>query len=121
MASVGLSRTFKSEFGFGRIRKGSAQMHREVNAYIAHMAGVKKAVGAQGREIEGRAKANLAQHRDTGAARITFHREDTDAIISLVDEAAVSIEWGREAGIDITGRRKGAMQGLHIIARAAGI
>lgn len=91
----------------------------EVDAYIAHMPGVKKAVGTQGREIEAKAKANLAAHRDTGAAHIEFTRQDTDALISLVDPAVLSIEYGREAGIDRSGRKQGAMQGLHILGRAA--
>ena len=94
---------------------GGGSDHDAVNAYIAHMPGVKAAVGAEGREIFARAKARLAAHRDTGAARIEFSRQDTDALIHLVDEAAVSIEYGREGGTDVTGRKKGPMEGLHIL------
>jgi hypothetical protein len=100
---------------------GAGRDHRGVNAYIAHLDGVVGSVQAHGAVIAGKAKANLAAHRDTGAAYIDMDREDTDAIISLVDEAAITIEYGREEGIDRTGRPKGAMQGLHILGRAAGI
>lgn len=96
---------------------GGGSDHDAVNAYIAHLSGVKAAVGAEGRAIFGRAKARLAAHRDTGAARIEFSRQDTDALVHLVDEAAVSIEYGREAGVDAAGRKQGAMQGLHILGQ----
>ena len=104
MASVGL---------------GGRGKNAEVDAYIAHMAGVKKAVQGEGREIAARAKANLAAHRDTGAAHIEVTKQDTDALVSLVDPAALSIEFGREAGVDRSGRKQGAMQGLHVLGRAA--
>ena len=100
---------------------GASRDHRGVNAYIAHLDGVVGSVQAEGGVIAGKAKANLAAHRDTGAAHIELDREDTDAIISLVDEAAITIEYGREEGVDSIGRKQGAMQGLHILGRAAGI
>lgn len=95
--------------------------HREVDAAIAHMPGVVAAVHAEAVKIAERAKADLASHRDTGAAHIVVDREDIDTLVSLVDEAAISIEYGREAGTDRSGRKQGAMQGLHILGRAAGL
>ena len=99
---------------------GLGRDHRGVNAYIAHLEGVVGAVYAEGGNIKSKAEADLASHRDTGAAHIEIERDDIDTLVSLVDEAAISIEYGREAGTDRTGRPKGAMQGLHILGRAAG-
>lgn len=100
---------------------GAGSDHRGVNAYIAHMSGVTGAVMDEGRAIESRAKSDLASHRVTGAASIEIERQDTDAIVSLVDEAAISIEYGRESYTRDDGVKVGAMQGLHILARAARI
>ena len=100
---------------------GAGRNHRGVNAYIAHLEGVVGAVYAEGGNIKGKAESLLASHRDTGAAHIELDRDDIDTLVSLVDEAALSIEYGREAGTDRTGRPKGAMAGLHILGRAAGL
>lgn len=65
-----------------------------MNHTISHLSGVMSAVHNKGRQIGSAASSNLAAHRNTGAAEIEVRIEDTDVVVSLVDEAAVSIEFG---------------------------
>lgn len=58
---------------------------------------MRDAVRQTAEEIAGRARANLARHRRTGAARIEVARGRTDTQVSLVDDAALSIEYGHIA------------------------
>lgn len=60
---------------------------------IAYLPGVRDAVHAAAEEIAGRARATLARHRDSGDAHIEVTHGATDAHVSLVDEAALSIEY----------------------------
>lgn len=92
-----------------------ATVYRGTNGVVAHLRGVKGAVGDAADPIEARARANLAAHFYTGAAEIERTRQDTDVLISLVDPAALSIEFGH------TDRRTGRpVEGLYIITSAAG-
>lgn len=96
-----------------------AKVYPGTDDYIAHMPGVKKAVHAHGREVEARAKALLAAHRARGDAEITGRTQDTDYLVSLVDDAALSIEYGREGFTRDDGVYVGPMVGLRILGRAA--
>lgn len=83
------------------------------------MPGVKAAVRTRANRIARTARSNLAEHRAEGQARIEVTRGRTDVAVSLVDVAALSIEYGREAFTNRAGRRVGPMQGLYIMTRAA--
>jgi len=96
-----------------------AVVYKGTDAYVAHMPGVKKAVHAHGREVKSRAERLLAQHRAQGVARIEGEVQNTDYLVSLVDKAALSIEYGREGFTREDGVRVGPMVGLRILGRAA--
>lgn len=96
-----------------------ASVDARLGRRVARMPGVKAAVRARGRRIAAKARANLREHRATGAARIEITRGRTDVVVSLVDPAALSIEFGRAAYENRNGRRVGPMQGLYIMTRAA--
>lgn len=85
---------------------------------VAMLKGVRDAVYEEAGEIYWRAVAILAKHRDTGASKIEIDVPDTYAHwgvnIWLVDEAALSIEFGHYT--------KGAgkyVGGLHVLRKAA--
>ena len=96
---------------------------RDMNTRISHMAGVKAAVRATAKELAAKAKAELANHRETGTAKITVSHGATDSYVNLDDPAALAIEYGH-AAYDQTKTRKdgstytqrvGASKGLHIL------
>lgn len=85
--------------------------------YVSHLLGVRASLAAEGSKIAARARVLLAQHRDTGAARIEESSGRLDRFVSLSDErgypAAGAIEYGHL-------RRDGTfVEGLHVMARAA--
>ncbi|NGO71450.1 DUF5403 family protein [Streptomyces boncukensis] len=86
---------------------------------LARMPGVREAVRSRANSIASRARSDLAQHRAEGHARIEVTRGRTDVVVSLVDVAALSIEYGRDDFTNGRGRHVGAMQGLYIMTRAA--
>jgi hypothetical protein len=92
-----------------------------VDAKLAHLPSVKAAVHAKGREIEARANTFLAPHHRTGEAHIEGEVQDTDYVVSLVDPAALSIEFGRGGYTTKSGAQIGPAEGLHVLRRAAGI
>ncbi len=61
----------------------------------------------------------------TGDVEIEIEQGDVDRYLILSDErgqkAALSIEFGRQAYVDDDGEKKGAMEGLFILARATGM
>ncbi|SRR6266498_3687056 len=71
-----------------------AEVRRDADEIVARLPGVRAAVRAAAREIGARARANLAQHRHSGDAEIEVTYGRADAHVSLVDEAALSIEYG---------------------------
>ena len=95
----------------------------EVNAYIAHMPGVTKAVRDEGKDIESRAEALFAAHDNPGGHEIEGHRGDTDYVVSLVDTTGdgdpLAVEYGRGPVEYEDGRKVGPAEGLHILGRAA--
>lgn len=98
--------------------------HAGVNSYIAHMAGVKGAVHAEGKSIQARAEALFARHDRPGGHRIVGTKQDTDYLVSLVGPAPIVLEFGRAGYTTTRGGRVvevGPMQGLRILGKAAGI
>lgn len=94
---------------------GVAVVYRHCNATVAHLPGVAAAVADAARPIAARARASLAEHRHTGASKIEVSHSRIDTLISLVDPAALSIEFGH------TDKRSGRpVEGLYILTRAAG-
>lgn len=97
-----------------------------MNHVISKLEVVNKAVWEATEKIAGKAQNNLAstpKHR-TGEAKIeTEFTGGTDGLVSLVDAAAPSIEWGHW----FTGFGPGHpmfpkyVAGLYIITRAAGL
>ena len=96
-----------------------AEVTPNLDARLAHQSFIYQQVKAVGVGIEARAKARLGEHHtDHPESKIVAHRESTDYVIELIDEAAASIEFGREAGTTESGRHYGAMEGLHILRDA---
>jgi hypothetical protein len=86
---------------------------------VARLPSVRAAVRERGNRVARAARANLREHRAEGDARIEVARGRIDVVVSLVDVAALSIEWGRDAYTNSRGRRIGPMQGLYVMTRAA--
>ena len=87
---------------------------KRMNHVISHQKGVKRSVLGVAREIGAIAQGRLAGHRDTGRARIEVSQGDTDAFASLVDEAALSIEFGHYLGRQELGTGRRFIRGLHL-------
>lgn len=98
-----------------------AAVFKNAHKIVARDKGVKAAVRAKADELGVRARAMLAEHRDTGTAKIEVTSGKVDSFVSLVDAAAFPIEFGRAAYTTKDGHEVGAMQGLYIIHRAAGL
>lgn len=92
-----------------------------MNKVISHHLAVQFAIRQTTEEIAAKAEKNLAQHRDTGAAKVETSYGDTDGFVSLVDEAADSIEFGHFVGNSNSEMGFTYVPGLYIISRAAGI
>jgi Family of unknown function (DUF5403) len=100
------------------IERGSVGRFRNLEECIAHVGTVQREVDSKADAIARRARLNLAYHRDTGEAHIEVVKGDIDAYVVLVDEAALSIEFGRADHLDKRGRLVGGYEGLHILAYA---
>lgn len=92
-----------------------------MNRIISHHVEVRAAVIESAEEIAAKARALLALHRDEGHAEIQVEHAEVDSFVHLVDEAAVSIEFGHfvdngEIDAEIT-----YVPGLYIITRASGL
>lgn len=94
---------------------------KAMNRVVSHQDGVKAAVYSQAVEIHGRAESRLSMHRDTGKARVTITRGDTDAFVNLEDRAALSIEFGHAVKGKYAGGEVKYVPGLYIITGAAGL
>lgn len=98
-----------------------ATVSKNANAQVARLKPVKAAVEARAEILAARARTLLSQHTETGSAKIKVTRGKIDSFISLEDPAAISIEYGREAGVSANGRRYGAQEGLYIMHRTIGL
>ncbi|MFD7738055.1 DUF5403 family protein [Kitasatospora sp. NPDC059800] len=107
---------------------------KSLGEILAGLDGVKAVHEEKAFEIAVRAEELLLEHRLEGQAEIDIVKGDFDFYVVLSDEygdkAALSIEYGREAGSKKvfnpkTGRREtvswGAMEGLYILARASNL
>jgi hypothetical protein len=87
-----------------------------VDAWFAHMPGVKAALKEKAAEGAQKAAAVLAAHRYEGHSRITVTKGDLDYYVNLDDtrgdHAAAAIEFGRSGG------RGGATQGINALGSA---
>ncbi|MCK2237710.1 MULTISPECIES: DUF5403 family protein [unclassified Crossiella] len=92
-----------------------ARVYRNIADTMAHLPGVVEAVAEVADDIAARANALLNEHTESGRASIEITRGRTDSVVSLVDPAALSIEYGHadRAGYPV--------QGLHIMTRTAGL
>lgn len=96
----------------------SVTPHPALERMLSRLPGVQAAVKVEAEAIAGRARTLLAEHRVTGDSNIEVSRHRPDYLVSLVDEAAMSIEYGR------AGYQRGPWfidpaEGLHILHRAA--
>lgn len=99
---------------------------RNIEHVIAVNDGVQAELEARTFEMAARAEVLLIEHRADGHAAIDIEHGDVDWYVVLDDErgqeAALSIEYGREAGENKkTGKRWGAMDGLFILHRATNL
>jgi hypothetical protein len=97
---------------------------RVIQKYLALEPGVQEEMAKRAFEIEARAEQLLLEHREEGHAQIEIEHGNVDWYVVLSDErgdkAALSIEYGRQAGFDPkTGRSWGEMAGLYILHQAA--
>lgn len=94
---------------------------KRINYIVSRENTVQAALAALASQIAGRARANLASHRQTGAAHITVTHGRVDSYVNLVDPAAVSIEFGHFVGGKYAGDTPKYVPGLYILSRAAGL
>lgn len=94
-----------------------ATLYPGLASRLAEAPGVQAVISEQAALIAARARALLASHRRTGRAHIevTTAGGGKDRLVSLVDPAALSIEFGHTAP-DGT-----PVAGLYVITRAAGL
>lgn len=100
---------------------------KAINRLVSGLPEVQQAVHDAAKSIERKASDILAAHRDEGHAKIELSRvpgryRKRDYQVSLVDDAAVSIEYGHwyDSG-DIDDPVIKYVPGLYIIHRAAGL
>jgi len=96
----------------------AVNINADCDSIIAHLAGVNAAVERHAADIGVRAQAGLSSHRETGAARIEVEHETVDSFVSLVDEAALSIEYGHVTRPGKTATQR-FVPGLRILRNAA--
>ncbi|WP_405057051.1 DUF5403 family protein [Kribbella sp. NBC_01505] len=94
-----------------------------IQEYVALTDEVQEPLASLTSEIAERAQSLLVEHRHDGDAQIETAHGDIDHFVILSDErgqaAALSIEFGREAGETKDGRKVTHMEGLHVLGRAA--
>lgn len=88
------------------------------NRKIARLPGVRSSVRAHAQRIASKAEARLSHHHQTGAAHIEIDSGTVDSTVSLVDDAALSIEFGH---YNIWSDLETRTAGLYIITGAAGL
>ncbi len=87
---------------------------KKMNRTVSHLKGVRAAVRSEAEDIAVIANSRLAPHRRTGAAHIEVEQSDVDTVVSLVDEAALSIEFGHYMGSSSLGTSRKFIPGLHL-------
>ncbi|WP_275462065.1 DUF5403 family protein [Streptomyces noursei] len=76
-----------------------AELMRDLDAYVAHLPGVRQEVKRVAEERAARVRAVAAGHQDSGefVRSIKTHSGDTDTIIYSDDPAALSKNYGHQA------------------------
>jgi hypothetical protein len=87
---------------------------RKMNKVVSHLKPVNNAVRGVAQEISIIAEGRLAPHRKTGAAHIEVSHGKVDSYVSLVDKAALSIEFGHYMGRESLGTTRTFVRGLHL-------
>lgn len=88
---------------------------REMNKVVSHLRPVTSATERTAREIAAIADARLAPHKKTfPGAHIVVSTVKPDAYASLVDKAALSIEFGHFLGNRALGLKRRYIPGLHL-------
>jgi hypothetical protein len=86
------------------------------NSIVAHLPGVVNAVHDAAQDGARGATSILRAHFHEGRSRIEVTRGSVDSWVSLVDPAAVSIEFGRTGA-----RGRGSSQGVFAVTGGFGI
>lgn len=88
----------------------------DCNSTVAHLPGVIAAVHEAALEGAAAAEGILAAHFETGASKVEVSQGSVDSWVSLVDDHAVSIEFGRTGA-----RGRGSSQGVYAVTGGFGI
>lgn len=95
---------------------------RVVNQIVSHLPEVHRELGEHAASIQARARGRLALHYYEGDSKIEVTEGAVDWFVSLVDHAAMSIEFGHWVGGKYRDPDKPKfVQGLYIITGAAGL
>jgi hypothetical protein len=89
---------------------------KAMNNIISRHRAVQFGVQSTAEDIAAKAEALLDMHRQEGEAEIETSYGEVDGFVSLVDEAAESIEFGH-----LHNKSGEPVEGLYIITRASGI
>jgi hypothetical protein len=87
---------------------------RRMNKAVSSQRGVRRATRNVADDIADVARGRLAPHRKTGQAHIEVSQGKVDAFVSLVDPAALSIEFGHYLGSEELGTNRRFVRGLHL-------
>lgn len=93
-------------------------VYRGIEKRLARTRGVRAAVRVAAEGIADKARANLAEHRETGESRIVVVHDAVDSLVVLDDPASMSIEFGHGAYVRKDGRHVGASEGIHVLRGA---
>lgn len=94
-----------------------ATVYRGTESTAAHLPGVRSAVAGVADSIGSVAEALFAPHNHPGRHEISVEHDKLDSLVTLSGPAALTVEFGRSPNKN----GRGAMRGLHILGRAAGI
>lgn len=89
---------------------------KSINRIVSHLPGVGASVHRHAEQIGKKATFYRMQHYAEGEAEIRVEKGRVDSYVSLVDAAALSIEFGH-----INARTGKYVPGLYIVSRAAGL
>jgi len=103
--------------GRGGRAGGGVVIYKHCDAMVAHLPGVREKVRDEADTVYADAVGLFAPHNRPGRHKLKRVNGTLDAFVVLEGPAVLSVEFGR--GPDRLGR--GAMEGLHILGRAANL